>query len=115
MGSDRRGNRTNGATAIVARGARRRALSARGGIAPAALRRVVEFVEAHLGHPLAVEDLAAVLAQHPEAGAAFDALSRSERYQLILGLITTRTPKGRTARLAVAVAQLRGEVRTEEG
>lgn len=61
------------------------------------------------------DDLAAALVQHPEAGAAFDALSRTERYQLILGLVTTRTPKGRTARLAAAVAQLRTEVRAEEG
>jgi uncharacterized protein YdeI (YjbR/CyaY-like superfamily) len=53
------------------------------------------------------EDLAAALARHPEAGAAFDALSRTERYQLILGLLTTRTQKGRTARLAAAVARLR--------
>ncbi|MFJ9904028.1 YdeI family protein [Streptomyces sp. NPDC101152] len=61
------------------------------------------------------DDLAAALAQHPEAGAAFGALSRTERYQLILGLLTTRTPKGRAARLAAAVSQLRTEDRTEEG
>ncbi len=41
-------------------GAAWRALAARGGLAPAALRRVREFVEANLDRPLAVGDLAAV-------------------------------------------------------
>ncbi|HEY0525771.1 MAG TPA: AraC family transcriptional regulator, partial [Stellaceae bacterium] len=41
-------------------GAVRRALAARGGIAPAALRRVAEFVEANIDRPLAVGDLAMV-------------------------------------------------------
>ncbi|HET8726800.1 MAG TPA: AraC family transcriptional regulator [Alphaproteobacteria bacterium] len=37
-----------------------RALVARGGLAPAALRRVVDFVEANLDQPLAVGDLARI-------------------------------------------------------
>lgn len=42
-----------------------RALVARGGLAPAALRRVTEFVEAHLSAPLAIQDLADVLGLSP--------------------------------------------------
>ncbi|MCX5061616.1 MULTISPECIES: YdeI family protein [unclassified Streptomyces] len=52
------------------------------------------------------EDLAAALERTPEARAAFDALGRSDRYQVILGLLRTRTHKGRAARLAAEVARL---------
>ncbi|MCH5674339.1 YdeI/OmpD-associated family protein [Streptomyces gilvus] len=53
------------------------------------------------------EDLAAALERDPEAGAAFDALGRTDRYQVIFALLTARTPKGRAARLAAALARLR--------
>ncbi|WP_207459676.1 AraC family transcriptional regulator [Azospirillum sp. SYSU D00513] len=41
------------------------ALFARGGLAPAVLRRVAEFVEAHLDAPLSIDDLAAVAGLSP--------------------------------------------------
>lgn len=52
------------------------------------------------------EDLAAALERDPDAGAAFDALGRTDRYQVIFALLTARTPKGRAARLAAALARL---------
>jgi uncharacterized protein YdeI (YjbR/CyaY-like superfamily) len=52
------------------------------------------------------EDLAAALERHPEAGTAFDALGRTDRYQVIFALLTARTPKGRAARLEAALARL---------
>ncbi|HYH37679.1 MAG TPA: AraC family transcriptional regulator [Azospirillum sp.] len=42
-----------------------RSLLARGGLAPAALRRVADFVDAHLDAPLAIDDLAAVAGLSP--------------------------------------------------
>ncbi|MGW3138467.1 YdeI/OmpD-associated family protein [Streptomyces sp. NPDC001139] len=52
------------------------------------------------------EDLAAALAGDPRARAAFDGLGRTDRYQVIFALLTARTPAGRAARLAAAVARL---------
>jgi uncharacterized protein YdeI (YjbR/CyaY-like superfamily) len=52
------------------------------------------------------EDLAAALEREPGAAAAFDALGRTDRYQVIFALLTARTPKGRAARLAAALARL---------
>ncbi len=52
------------------------------------------------------DDLAEALASHPEAARAFDALSRTDQYLLILGLWQARTPKTRTARLERAVSRL---------
>ncbi|TQJ90220.1 YdeI family protein [Streptomyces sp. SLBN-31] len=52
------------------------------------------------------DDLEAALAGDPRARAAFDGLGRTDRYQVILALLTARTPKGRAARLAAAVARL---------
>jgi AraC family transcriptional regulator len=43
----------------------RRALVARGGLAPAMLRRVVDFVAANLDRPLAISDLASVAGLSP--------------------------------------------------
>ncbi|MCI3273340.1 YdeI/OmpD-associated family protein [Streptomyces cylindrosporus] len=51
-------------------------------------------------------DLAAALERDPQAGAAFDALGRTGRYQVIHGLLTARTDRGRAARLAAALARL---------
>jgi uncharacterized protein YdeI (YjbR/CyaY-like superfamily) len=52
------------------------------------------------------EDLMEALDRNPDAGAAFEALGRTDRYQLILGLLTARTPKGRAARRDAALARL---------
>ena len=51
-------------------------------------------------------DLAAALAQHPAAQAAFDGLGRSQRYQVFLPLLLARTTETRAARLERAVADL---------
>ncbi|WP_316775173.1 YdeI/OmpD-associated family protein [Streptomyces sasae] len=58
------------------------------------------------------EDLAAALERNPEAGTAFDALGRTDRYQVIFGLLTARTPQGRANRLAAALAGLSSRPRT---
>jgi len=58
------------------------------------------------------EDLAAALERNPEAGTAFAALGRTDRYQVIFGLLTARTPQGRAARLAAALARLSSRPRT---
>ncbi len=44
-------------------------------------------------------DLAAALASSPQAAQAFDAYSRTQRYAVILNLITARTPRARAAQL----------------
>jgi uncharacterized protein YdeI (YjbR/CyaY-like superfamily) len=44
-------------------------------------------------------DLAAALAASPQAAQAFEALSKTQRYAVILKLITARTATARTARL----------------
>jgi len=53
-------------------------------------------------------DLAAALAGEPEAAAAFERLSRSDRYWIILQLLKTRTPEGRARNVARAVERLKG-------
>jgi len=58
------------------------------------------------------EDLARALDRNPGARAAFDALGRTDRYQVIFALLTARTQKGRAARLAAAVARLKRECAT---
>ncbi|MGW1720836.1 YdeI/OmpD-associated family protein [Streptomyces sp. NPDC002156] len=53
------------------------------------------------------DDLVAALEREPRARAAFEALGRTGRYQeVILPLLTARTPETRAARLAAAVARL---------
>ncbi|MET8829677.1 YdeI/OmpD-associated family protein [Streptomyces sp. NPDC004610] len=52
------------------------------------------------------DDLAAALDASPRARAAFDALGRTDRYLIILGLLRTRTAQGRATRLATDVARL---------
>jgi uncharacterized protein YdeI (YjbR/CyaY-like superfamily) len=44
-------------------------------------------------------DLAAALAASPQAASAFDVLSRTQRYAVILKLITARTGTARAAQL----------------
>jgi uncharacterized protein YdeI (YjbR/CyaY-like superfamily) len=51
-------------------------------------------------------DLAAALADNAEAGAAFERLSRSDRYAVILPLLKARTPQARAKLLAAAVTRL---------
>jgi len=51
-------------------------------------------------------DLAAALARHPRAAAAFEAMSRSDRYAVILTLLKARTPRRRAELVERAVADL---------
>lgn len=51
-------------------------------------------------------DLKAALAVNPAAAAAFEALSRSDRYAVILTLLKARTPQRRAELIARAVADL---------
>ncbi|MFD0007065.1 YdeI family protein [Streptomyces sp. NPDC127178] len=52
------------------------------------------------------DELAAALAENPRAGAAFERLGRTDRYQLMLGLLRARTPQSRTAQVAAILRQL---------
>ncbi|MGZ8738950.1 MAG: YdeI/OmpD-associated family protein [Nocardioides sp.] len=52
-------------------------------------------------------DLADALARSPAAAAAFEALAKTERYAVILDVVTARTTENREARIAKAVASLR--------
>ncbi len=52
------------------------------------------------------DDLAAALQASPEAGRAFAALNKTDRYAVILGITTARTPAARSARLERAVRTL---------
>lgn len=54
------------------------------------------------------DDLAAALAGDPAARAAFDALSRTGRYAILLALMKARTPVIRAKALDNALAGLRG-------
>jgi uncharacterized protein YdeI (YjbR/CyaY-like superfamily) len=56
-------------------------------------------------------DLAAALAASPQAGEAFDALSKSEQYTVILKLLTARTVTARTAQLRRAMTALERPIR----
>lgn len=51
-------------------------------------------------------DLAAALAERPEARAAFDRLGRSDQYSVILPLLKVRTAQGRSAAIARAIERL---------
>jgi hypothetical protein len=48
-------------------------------------------------------DLAAALAASPQAAQAFDALSKTQRYAVILKLVTARTGTARAAQLRTAM------------
>jgi uncharacterized protein YdeI (YjbR/CyaY-like superfamily) len=54
------------------------------------------------------EDLARALEDNPRAKAAFDRLGRTDRYQVMLGLLRARTPRSRVAQVSAAVARLEG-------
>lgn len=51
-------------------------------------------------------DLTAALAASPQAARAFEALGKTQRYAVILKLVTTRTATARTAQLGRAMAEL---------
>lgn len=51
-------------------------------------------------------DLAAALTASPEAASAFESLSRTDRYAVILDIVTARNPPTRDAHLHKAVAAL---------
>ncbi|WP_330287557.1 YdeI/OmpD-associated family protein [Streptomyces sp. NBC_00576] len=52
------------------------------------------------------DDLVAALERDPRAKAAFEALGRTDQYQVVLPVLKARTPDIRAARLAAAVAGL---------
>ncbi|MEU4468979.1 YdeI/OmpD-associated family protein [Streptomyces sp. NPDC024017] len=52
------------------------------------------------------EDLAAALQRSPRAAAAFEALGRTDRYLLMLGVLRARTAGSRAAQVAAAVGKL---------
>ncbi|MFF8396721.1 YdeI family protein [Streptomyces sp. NPDC016172] len=52
------------------------------------------------------EDLAAALQRSPRAAAAFEALGRTDRYLLMLGVLRARTSGSRAAQVAAAVGKL---------
>ena len=54
------------------------------------------------------DDLAAALAATPPAARAFESLGRSERYAVILGLLTARSPEARARQLARSLRALAG-------
>jgi uncharacterized protein YdeI (YjbR/CyaY-like superfamily) len=51
-------------------------------------------------------DLAAALAASPRAAVAFSSLTKSDRYAVILYVVTSRTPRTRSAHLRTAMAAL---------
>ena len=51
-------------------------------------------------------DLAAALAANPQAGKVFASLSKTERYAVILDIVTARTVQTRSAHILRAVAAL---------
>ena len=53
-------------------------------------------------------DLAAALAANPQAAQAFDTLTKTQRYAVILKLVTARTNTARTAQLHAAMTALDG-------
>ena len=60
-------------------------------------------------------DLAAALAASPQAAQAFDALSKTQQYAVILKLITTRTARARTAWLDRTMAALEADIGGDTG
>ena len=54
------------------------------------------------------DDLRAALDAEPRASEAYDALSRTEQYAVVLDLVTTRDPDKRAERVREAVARLCG-------
>ncbi len=55
------------------------------------------------------DDLLALLHDHPTAAAAFEAMSRSERYSVLYRLARLTTPEGRERRLTLLLHSLQGD------
>jgi uncharacterized protein YdeI (YjbR/CyaY-like superfamily) len=53
-------------------------------------------------------DLAAALAASPVAASAFESLSKTNQYAVILDVVTARTPKTRAAHIHKAITALEG-------
>lgn len=60
-------------------------------------------------------DLAAALAASPRAARAFDALSRTQRYAMILKVVTARTAAARGAQLPRAMTELEARLVNRTG
>ncbi|MET9828323.1 YdeI/OmpD-associated family protein [Streptomyces sp. NPDC006385] len=88
-------------------------LTAEGRMRPSGLAEVAaakadgrwEAAYASQRHAEVPDELTAALRENPRAAAAFEKLGRTDRYQLMLGLLRARTPSGREAQVA---AILRG-------
>ncbi|MET9966908.1 YdeI/OmpD-associated family protein [Streptomyces sp. NPDC006356] len=52
------------------------------------------------------DELTAALAENPEARAAFERLGRTDRYQVMLGLLRARTARSRDAQVAAILREL---------
>ncbi|MFH0521290.1 YdeI family protein [Streptomyces sp. M41] len=52
------------------------------------------------------DELTAALMENPRAADAFEKLGRTERYQVMLGLLRARTPRGRQTQVAAIVREL---------
>ncbi|WP_217215060.1 YdeI family protein [Streptomyces sp. AC550_RSS872] len=52
------------------------------------------------------DELTAALEGNPQAKAAFEQLGRTDRYQVMLGLLRARTPRGREAQVAAILREL---------
>lgn len=59
-------------------------------------------------HATVPPDLAAALAASPRAAQAFESLSKTDQYEVILDLVTTRTSRTRSAHLRKAITALEG-------
>jgi uncharacterized protein YdeI (YjbR/CyaY-like superfamily) len=59
-------------------------------------------------------DLAAALAANPQAGKAFASLSKTDRYAVILNIVTARTVQTRSAHILKAVAALDARGRSRQ-
>ncbi|GAB2875320.1 YdeI/OmpD-associated family protein [Streptomyces deserti] len=57
------------------------------------------------------QDFAAALEGNPRARARFDALGRTDRYLVMLGMLRARTPERRAAQVKAAIARLEAGVR----
>ncbi|KMS75526.1 OmdA domain containing protein [Streptomyces viridochromogenes] len=52
------------------------------------------------------DELTAALEENPRARAVFEKLGRTDRYQVMLGLLRARTPRGREAQVAAILREL---------
>lgn len=59
-------------------------------------------------YDLLAPDLQAALSASPRAAEAFDGLNRTQRYAVILDVVTTRTAATRATHIEKAIASLEG-------